>query len=202
MAIKILPPEGALFIDDYRPSESKTSVPPESSINPLIRSTVAAITKNVKVKQYSGFWGKLGYFKEVTEQRVIGEKAVIVYPHFEDDKEAIQQELAPFFDEPKKITEDDVQAYIQALNEAYPEYAIDKNQDLLSEIRRTKGLMIESGERGFTRGVGLHAVFSENGRNTMVKIAHFQKNRDQMSQDIGYQREMLGSFKLFYGCKD
>lgn len=167
-------------------------------IDPIVRSEVREVTKKV----YTGVWGMLGYATEVVEKQVIGEETVILYPEFEKDKEAIQLELAPFFDEPGKITYEDVQEYISSLNKTYPEYAIDEGRGLLNEIRRTKNAMIERGERGFVRGVGLYAYFSESGRNTMLKVAEYQQNRSLVSRDSGYQREMLNWFKFFNGCKD
>ncbi|MCP5503632.1 MAG: hypothetical protein H7A41_00600 [Chlamydiales bacterium] len=194
------------IIEDYIPKKAAESgdldelVSSFVSIDPVIRSEIREVTEEVTKQVYIGVWGMLGYTTAVVEKQIIGEETVVLYPAFEKDKEAIQQELTPFFDEPEKITYEDVQEYISALNETYPEYAIDERRGLLSEIRRTKNGMIERGERGFVRGVGLYSCFSESGRNTMLKIAAYQKNRSQISEDIGYQREMLSWFKFFHGC--
>jgi len=195
------------IIEDYIPKNTAKSDELDELassfvlIDPIVRSEVREVTEEVTKKVYTGVWGMLGYATEVVEKQVIGEETVVLYPEFEKDKEAIQLELAPFFDEPEKITYGDVQEYISALNETYPEYAIDESRGILNEIRRTKSAMIERGERGFVQGVGLYACFSESGRSTMLKVANYQQNRSQVSQDIGYQTEMLNWFKYFHDCK-
>ncbi|QVL58137.1 MAG: hypothetical protein KFB93_03400 [Simkaniaceae bacterium] len=183
------------IIDDYVPSKGVDEV--VNSFEPLIRSEIRDVTQVVTKQVYVGIWGAFGYATEVVEKQVIGEETVVLYPAFERDKKAIQQELAPFFDEPEKITYENVREYIEALNETYPDYAIDERGDLLSEIRRTKDAMIQRGEKGFVNGVGLYSWFSESGRETMLKVVQYKKDRDSVANDIDYQRNMLQWFKFF-----
>lgn len=159
-------------------------------------------TQIQKVIPQSGVWGTLGYTEEIEETVTTGFSHNNTTLAFEVDKEAIQQELAPFIDYPEEITYQDVKEYIALLNETYPEYAIDPSLPLLEEIRRTKMAMIERGERGFQRGVGLYAAFSPDAMNTMLKIRTYQKDRAGFGEDIDYQRSMLSSFRFFYGCRD
>lgn len=189
------------LIENYNPA-GRVSHDSGKSVEPLMSSTIQPIVQEVEKQVYVGIWGVFGYATQVVEKEIIGEKTVVLYPHFERDKEAIQQELAPFFDEPETITYQDVKEYIAALNESYPEYAIDESRGLLSEIRRTKDAMIQRGEKGFSRGVGWYAHFSESGRATMLKIAQYKQDRSDIGNDIDYQRDMLKWFSFFYGCRD
>ncbi|MCP5505647.1 MAG: hypothetical protein H7A38_02055 [Chlamydiales bacterium] len=116
----------------------------------------------------------------------------------EEDEAAIRKELAPFYDHPESITNEDVEAYVTLLNETYPEYAIDPEKSLLDEIRRTKMAMIERGEEGFKNGVNWYAFFSEDAMHTMVKIHTYQTDRAGFAEDTHYQRKMLSSFKFFH----
>ena len=187
------------IIEDYVPSKDVDAI--VDSFEPLIRSETRDVTEEVTKQVFVGIWGAFGYATQVVEKQVVGEETVVLYPAFEKDKEAIQQELAPFFDDPEKITYEDVREYIAALNETYPDYAIDERGDLLSEIRRTKDAMIERGEKGFVNGVGLYSWFSESGRETMLKVVEYKKDREGVANDVDYQRDMLTWFKFFYGCK-
>lgn len=117
--------------------------------------------------------------------------------------------LAVFFDNTDSIDSKDINHLVNHINQNFPEYSIDPNQDLIPQICAAKDKMIAAGETNFLKQLenmsnrmGIYNYYlpfaaSKGIRETIGKIYRYTQDRSLMTPDISYQRGMMLHYKAF-----
>ncbi|MGE0198000.1 MAG: hypothetical protein AB7G16_05725 [Simkaniaceae bacterium] len=119
--------------------------------------------------------------------------------YFEKNKEALQEELKPFFGE--TLTLDNIIEFVKSINEVYPEYSINPKEDLLEQIRDRKAQMMQKGEESILKTcIGYYAlVFAKTStsvRETLQKTFNHFAESEKYSDPITYEQTILGWFAM------